>query len=788
MASRHAQSQLAQLWQLPLLVAALGLFGYAAYRFIDPKPAITNAQRLESAQSYLKKGQFDQAIAQANKLLNLDKLKPEQEGALHLLLAQTLEAAQKQRHLRNRANYQSIIDQTRLALADGVKPDADIYRRVAESDEGLGKLSEALEAYRQSLAADPDRPLALQRKIIEMQLAQNESPSAEKSIEQYLTDKRLGAVDRAWAMLEQAQAMAQRGQYTDAQALLEKALALDLSPVSQGQGHYWLGYCLQKLGKRDEAERVLRVARDQLRNGHPLDPEAAYLIGKIRQEENDPRQAISFFETILVNYPQSRPVPLARLGRALCRIALGQDDAALSDIHDLVLELTGKKNRDALKPEAISGLKRASAALAANDNLKAALEVMADEQSLDADPPPDFFGRLGSILQRRAVQVQASVALAGGAAEKNKRHRQAMKLEAEAGDSYMALANGLTLVDDHGQAEAILKAVDLFDGAGASQQAISALELYASQRPDDGQTPDAILRLGRLFQSTGRFDRAIAAFQKIQFRYPQSFAASRSGVPLAECLIAKGPAFDAKAERVLRGMLEDNPILTPEAEEFRLALIELAQLYYRTGRYEDAIVRLEETTQRYPQDPRTPDLLFLMADSYRKSAALLLAGQNAAVTQATDAAVLTAAAKAEAITARNDRLQKARDLFARVIEAMHDRPPTGELGRLYQKLSFFYRADCAYDLHDYEEALHLYDAATLRYPDDPCSVAAYVQIINAYLALGRPNDARTANERAKWLLRRMTPQAFDEAKSLMSKENWDQWLRETDDSGMYAKK
>src|SRR5665213_2598079 len=365
MASRRALGQFSGLWQLPLLVVSLGLFGYAAYRFIDPKPAITIAQRLETAQFYIKHKQFDLAIAQSNKLIATANLKPEQD-------------------------------------------------------------------------------------------------------------------------------------------------------------------------------RVLRISRDQLRNGHPLDPQAAYLIGKIRQEQNDPRQAISFYETVMVDYPESPPVPLARLGRAQCRIAIGQDDAALTDIHDLVAELGARKSREIFRAEAISGLKHASAALAAKDNLKAALEVIGNEQVLDTDPPPDFFARLGGLLQRRADQVEASVASAPTVAEKDKRHQQAVILRIQAGDSQMALARGLTMSDDRGQADAILKAVDLYDAAGASDRAISALEKYATERPGDGQTPAAPLRLGRFYQVMGRFDKAIAAFQKIQFRYPQSLAASRSGVLLAQCLIAKG--------------------------------------------------------------------------------------------------------------------------------------------------------------------------------------------------------------------------------------------------------
>jgi len=71
-------------------------------------------------------------------------------------------------------------------------------------------------------------------------------------------------------------------------------------------------------------------------------------------------------------------------------------------------------------------------------------------------------------------------------------------------------------------------------------------------------------------------------------------------VPLAEAYIARGPDFYSKAERVLLGVVEDNDLVDPNAEEFHQSLFELAQLYYRTQRYEPAIARLEE----WPSDIR----------------------------------------------------------------------------------------------------------------------------------------------------------------------------------------
>ncbi len=370
----------------------------------------------------------------------------------------------------------------------------------------------------------------------------------------------------------------------------------------------------------------------------------------------------------------------------------------------------------------------------------------------------------------------------GNAAEKIRRAKQVREFRTKAGDSYIAFSRALTLADDKGYGEALWKGVDLYDRAANIQCVISALELFSVERPDDSLAPAALLRLGRAYQAAGMFDKAIAAFQRNQFRYPNSLAASKSAVPLAQAYIAKGPEAYGKAESVLKSVVENNPVLTPEALEFKQALFELAQLYYRTGRFEDAIARLEELTARYPNDDRLGQLMFLMGDSYRKSAGLL--DGKMAVATAGDAKT-TAIDLAEAAAAKKDRLTKAKGLYDRVIELYRNTPPKTEVDKLYNKLSHFYRADCLYDLGQYEEAIRLYDAAAFRYQDDASSLAAYVQIVNAYYALGKPDEAKAANERAKWLLKRMPTDSFNDGTFAMPKEYWENQLKWTSQAGMW---
>ena len=788
MASRRANARITQLWQLPLLLVSLGLFGYAGWRFIDPQPGLTIDQKIGAAREFLAHGRPTAAIGQLNQILSTEKLVRENEAKVHLLLAESIEAAQKQQKLDLPPNHERIIEQSRLALSQGVKPGAEIYRRMGDSYAALAKPAEALENYRRAIALDAGRALSLQRKVIDLQLVQSDLGPAEASLDEYLKDGRLADGERAWALGKKAQLLVDRRDFIAARALLGEALRSDADPMAQGQYEYGLGYCAWKLGDTAEAERHLRVARDLLKVSHPLDADAAYALGRILQDKGQHEEAVSFYQAILVSHPGADAAPLARLGRGVCRVAAGQDEAGLSDLEEIVAEIGRKRARRRFKPDVIAGLRTAAADLTARGNYDGALELMAHEQALEPKLAADFFKRLAGVYEQRSSQVEQTVAAAKTAADKIRREQQVRELRTKAGDAWIAYSRAVTVVNDKAHGEATWRGVDLYDRAGNMPSAIAALELFAAEHPDDGLAPDALLRLGNAYQAAGLFDKAVAAYQRNQARYPNSLAASKSGVPLARAFIARGPGSYPSAERTLLRVITDNPVLDPSAEEFREALFELAQLYYRTNRYEESIARLEEMVERYPTDERKGQLLFLMADGYRKSASLLKAispAASASVSADPKAGAGDAAALAEAALAKKERLGKARTLYESVIAQYRDVPPARDLDRLYLKLSHFYRADCLYDLGQYEQAIRLYDAAALKYQDDPSALAAYVQIVNAYCALGKVQQAKTANERAKWLLKKIPPESFENGQFSMPKEYWEQWLKWTNEAGLW---
>src|SRR2546421_4326420 len=122
------REKVGQLWQVPLLLVSLALFGYAAYLFIDPKPGLTLDQKINIGRNYLAQERPDAAIEHLNKILNTEKLDKPHEGQVHLLLADAIAAAegQKDKRVRIPRKHEQIIEQTQLALGAGVQPTYEI--------------------------------------------------------------------------------------------------------------------------------------------------------------------------------------------------------------------------------------------------------------------------------------------------------------------------------------------------------------------------------------------------------------------------------------------------------------------------------------------------------------------------------------------------------------------------------------------------------------------------------------------------------------------------------------
>src|SRR5687768_1868622 len=373
-----APRRLSHLWQLPLLFASIILFVCAAVLFVEGRPTITLNQKLAVARTLLRDDRPDAAAESITRLLAAEKFPRDVEGQIHLALAEALDAAQKQRPQGVPAVHVKIIEETQIALAQGVQPNGAIHRRMGESLEALGKPVEAVGQYRQAIAMDPARAIRLQRKVIDLQLASSDWAPAEASLDAYLAAPSIADTERAWAKSMKAQLLIDRGDYVDAKRLLDEAIALDPGEIAQAEARYRLGVCAWKLGNLDDAQKLIATARASFRGQHPLDADAAYALGKIAMERNDPKQAAVLFDTVITSHPQSAVAPPARLSRGVARIQKGDEEQGLFDLRTAT-ELA--KSTPALREEALVALRKASTVVAGKGNHQGAIELLNCEQS-----------------------------------------------------------------------------------------------------------------------------------------------------------------------------------------------------------------------------------------------------------------------------------------------------------------------------------------------------------------------------------------------------------------------
>ncbi len=377
------------------------------------------------------------------------------------------------------------------------------------------------------------------------------------------------------------------------------------------------------------------------------------------------------------------------------------------------------------------------------------------------------------------------------------------RLHLTKGAEYFRLHAGKSVqTDTQAYGDSLWAAADMFDRAGDLSGSAAAFRQFAADFPSDSRRPMARFRLAEAYRASGDLEAAANVYRELIAGRTNSGESSpvadASHVPLARTLLADlNPANDGEAEqqllRVVRG--EVGGTATPM---FREALRTLGEHYYDTGQFERAIERLSEYVERTridqtehaaasPQangsgsvarsgdggvshvhdDGETLGIYFKLADAHRQSAIRIGDGFGVAMPDSQ---------RRELEKARRDRLERAMAIFDSVEKAYERMPERTGLDDLRQRNATFFKADCAYDLGDYDTAIRFYDAAKERYPRDAASLVAMVQIVGALLEQGKTQEAAVANVRAKKFYESLPDAAWEDPTLPMSRRQWEQWL------------
>jgi tetratricopeptide (TPR) repeat protein len=782
---------LSQVWQLPVLAGSLILFGFGLYMAAPRAQPPDYVGPLDAAEARLKAEQYGESL----KLLeaaepNATFMPRPLQARMKLLEADAVSLGAAKEGWHKASNHKEVVANYLAAEKLGVKLGEPQVRRLAESYAALGEVEQALE-----MLAKLGEGGAIGRQDLlkaAVMATIGESPllpeRVTQSIERLRVEPGLLRANAIWCAAREGQLLLMQKKpavdlllrrYAQLKNAVEEKADTALAELMLALGKAYLAESDSK-----NAERWLLKAREAFAPTDPLNGDTLVALGRIRFEEGSPAESVELFSQVVARFTSTPAYTEAMIGKADSNARLDDMEKAIEDYEAAVGLVLEPKCPAELRAHLIDSLQTQGDLRFGRGEYDLTLRFISLQQRLYTPPlPAELLGRFAVTHERSARKL---LGVADGEPDGEQHWK---KLDGEtrikaageygaAAEAFRMHAESVKGRDDAAYASSLWKSADFFDKSGQHKQAIAAFTEYVQARPADPRRLEGIYRLAQSHQADGQYDPAIELYQRLLDDAPKSREAYSSLVPLARCLVAKGPKFIDRAEHVLLSIVTDNEVLRPESREYREALVELGQLYYHRaeeGDFEKAIDRLNEVVKRYGGtlgESELPELLFQLGDAHRKSVEQMdrkLAGS------------LPPSQRAAMVAERAKRLDAAREDFDAVIITYEGQDPKtlAELPQLYLRNSYFYRADCAYDLRQFEGpdgSVELYNKALQRYEKHPSALVALVQIVNSYSELGQWDKARATNERAKEVLKRIPDGAFEDPTLPMSRQHWQRWL------------
>ncbi len=320
---------------------------------------------------------------------------------------------------------------------------------------------------------------------------------------------------------------------------------------------------------------------------------------------------------------------------------------------------------------------------------------------------------------------------------------------------------------------------------------VMRLHLEQSQRE---RRANALLAIAQSELALGNLQAGLTAAQKVleDAKHPLSYRAR---------IVAHNIYLEQNDFPSARRMLLDNlehESLTPQSVEWRDSLFALGQLLARQGLeleadsrkqgvdsdnpdeqraglkvleqaasvFHEALLRLSEALERYPDDPQVNAARYALAESYRHAAKWPRKRIPTISIESTRAALARQ---------MQDELDAAHKQYGRLrqdLNALQDQRPLTERESELLRNCYFLQADVLFDLARYDEAIVAYSSASNRYQQRPEALEALVQIAACDRKLDQPAMARGTVEQAKVVLRRIPEDADFGQTTRHERQDW----------------
>jgi len=656
--------------------------------------------------------------------------------------------------------------------ADGL---VQLARSLAES----GSPHEALTVLKMALEEAPERTSEIQLLLARLWL---EDPNADRHGALAAIDAHLAATpveEQAPGLLLKGQILLELGEFDACRSTVQQ-----IAPTArlEGESYLLLGQVAMQEAARlrsqagpekDDAAReawqakyreaidMLRLAQEKTRNPVQTVPQATYLVGLCYDGLGDGPAALKQLGRTRERYYEFPEGVAAAFAEADLLLRMGEPQAAVDAFRQAV-ELVGDLALFTNPWLSLDSIRRQS---------DLALAAMTERgQFAEAIGLLDALGPL--LTHEQAAGMGAETQRKWGESELRQAAKATSPVDAvllsDSGRMHLRLAGFLyyQLAQEHILSRSYNEkiwdcATCLLEGHDY-EHAAALFEEYLRNEVKF-QRPQALLGLGKSLLSLGMVAEATAPLSECIEMYPDELATHEVRLLAAKALHEQENS--AEAEALLEENLNSN-VLTPLSWEWRESLFTLGQYLHGQGRYQEAIAKLSEAVQRYPDRPETLEARYLVADANYRSAGQLLARFSADVDDATRVSEgRQAAGYLEAALSGYQELQVQ---LLENAEASQSDP----LQRRVLRNCIFARAQVLSALGRYEEAIDVYTTATNRYKRTPEVLEAYVQIADCYRRLGQRSEARGALEQAKVILRNLEGDAQFTETTNFTRQGW----------------
>jgi tetratricopeptide (TPR) repeat protein len=603
-------------------------------------------------------------------------------------------------------------------------------------------------------------------------------PKLEQALEQnsmLLADKKLSEAKQQEALLQRAQILLGLEKIEDCNAALDQISAGEKNPAVPVQRARVLIHEAQALRKKtplsdDDQQKwrekllaaIQTLGPAQLKDsaGGKAAKQAMYLTGTCYLELGDDRAALEQFIRTYNSYPDTSEGAAAGFQGAELYRRMGRDVDALGEYRRV---LGGIADPESYNNPWLPLDRLKSSVLAAYQHYLGVQKYEFAMQIIRMMRPL-LPGDQVLLLQAEAHGVWGQTLL--NQADKGPRNKaeSIRRLGREqfrrAGGCYAELANTLPANKNYtdqlwNSAKSYLQGQDFTSAARMFQ---TYLKNEAQQRH-----PQALAYLGESLLAAGRLDKALEMLKECVDLYPRDAAACRARLLAARAYEEKGDWRNAE------NMLSDNlngDYLTPESKEWRDSLLVLGELLLARGRYAEAVRRLEEFANRYPDLPDTARARYLTANCYYKLAV-----------EARDKLNKDQTGNSGAVPAKQiqELYSKALEQYKQVQETLAKDRDNAELtpvGKAILRNCYFAVGNVLFAQGDYEAAVKAYSTAANRYQNSPEVLEAYVQIASAYRNLNKHREAKNALQQAKFALGRIKPDAAFENTTNYNRKQW----------------